>query len=162
MNTPCSCGCVERGSTAPLNLDPRVGTIESHDCRPPEQVLEPDLYEDYVEARGHNWRLLFQEIFGKPQEGRHRTTFFAGDYVYKVPHHWRGVEDNEWEAEQRSCHLAACWIQRDADGFPILVMERVDEEVVGDFPDWVSGIDCCQVGISRRTGQLVAYDFGYW
>lgn len=93
--------------------------------------------------------------------GRNRTTFFAGNYVYKVPRSTHGICDNEHEQDiSHKPNMANCWVWYDADEFPILVMERVDEDLVGDLPEWTHSIDCCQVGISRISGKLVAYDFG--
>lgn len=174
----CSCGCLERGNLAPIVADARAGTVvDFHNCRPPKVVPEPADFEDlgdrhlledpagleeWIRARYLNWRLLFHETFGEPACGRHRCVFAAGDYIYKLPKSWRGVDDNDFEAGRRSCHLASCWIQRDGDGYPILIMERVIEVGGKNHPAWTWAIDCQQVGYSRRTGLLVAYDFGYW
>lgn len=156
-------GCVERGHVGPIDPEPRAGTVvEFRGCRPPENFHESreDL-ESWTRARFLNWKSIFQEIYGEPHCGRHRCVFIAGDYVYKLPQCLNGVYDNEWEGGSRSCHWATSWLWKDGDGFPILIMERVIPVVSGRHPDWVDAIDCQQVGYSKRTGRLVAYDFGY-
>lgn len=116
-----------------------------------------------MRARGKNWMLEFSNIFGPPSRGRHRAAFIMGNYVFKVPMNSMGVDDNEHETNIRSSHHALCWIEYDADNFPILVMERVDIERAKWIrkPHWVNAVDCQQVGHSKRTGQLIIYDFGY-
>lgn len=159
----CHCGCVERGSLAPTDTDPRAGSIvDFPDCRPPKTIPEQGDFEGWIFARYLNWKFLFNETFGESRNGRNRTVFTSGDYVYKLPNSKNGIDDNEFEASRRSCHLATCWIQRDGDGYPILIMERVADAGGQNHPGWTLAIDCQQVGYSRRTGLLVAYDFGYW
>lgn len=49
---------------------------------------------------------------------------------------------------------------------PVVFTEKVDDmsfadikKMFGRVPDWVSSVDCGQVGVNRK-GKLVAYDYG--
>lgn len=98
--------------------------------------------------------------------GRHRAVFaLPGErYVLKVPIVEMGYFDNS--RENRLCRrdgwllrkqMARCRLLPSG----LLVMERVTEpheHERRDFPDWVGGVDCGQVGYTQ-DGRLVAYDF---
>lgn len=137
--------------------------------RPEPYIPEPDpnvSFEDWLVARTQNWIKEFQSVFGHEGEcGRNRHVFSTTNYVYKVPLGMEGISDNYHEEEQQGGHFAECWVEHDADGIPILIMERVTLAVFRDLdraPSWVFGVDCVQVGYSVRTGRLVAFDFGWF
>ncbi len=131
--------------------------------RPLQHLSEPVPNEDFnawCKARGANWIKEFALIFGEPLCGSTRAVFRAGQYVYKVPLSEYGVIDNEHEAAFEDECYAPCRVEHDADGFPILVMECVLYSSWSKIHDWTWSIDGGQVGYSKVSGRLVAYDYG--
>jgi len=135
--------------------------------RPDPILTEPDPkehYDQWLWSRTQNWIKEFQSVFGQEGEwGRNRLVFFTTNYVYKIPLNMEGLGDNDHEALCQGGTNATCWIEEDADGIPILIMERVTPvqyRSMEDAPSWVLGVDCMQVGYSILTGRLVAFDFG--
>lgn len=108
--------------------------------------------------------------------GRNRIVFDMGYYVVKLPSDHAGFGDNDWEGsvsngpEQLANPLDYIQYARTrlmyVQDIPVCLMEKVStEHEVHPFsdksmPDWVSSVDCGQVGYTRR-GRLVAYDWGY-
>lgn len=141
-----------------------IATQES--VRPAAHIDEPPRFEDFegwVYARSANWQQELREVYGEPATGRHRATFVGQDYVLKVPRNSAGIADNTYEASVEHERLAWAFTLSDADGFPLLVMEKVVQAPVGwlpEMPRWTWSIDCGQVGYSKRTGRLVAFDYG--
>ena len=97
--------------------------------RPESYIPEPDpnvSFEGWLAARTKNWIKEFQSVFGHEGEcGRNRHVFFTINYVYKVPLSMEGISDNYHEAKHQGGQFAECWVEHDADGIPILIMERV-------------------------------------
>lgn len=99
--------------------------------------------------------------------GMSRATYRtrSGRHVVKFPHCKAcGEMDNRYEAKGYEAgvpYYARCRLIRVA-GAVCLVMVWVEPlDYTGPpipIPDWVDGIDCRQVGHTRR-GKLVAYDF---
>lgn len=138
-------------------------------ARPEPLLVEPDPQEDFDQwlwARTQNWVKEFQYVFGyEGERGRNRHVFSTTNYVYKIPLGMEGISDNYHEEENQGGHFAECWVEHDADGIPILIMERVTLTSFRDIqraPSWVFAVDCMQVGYSVRTGRLVAFDFGIY
>ncbi len=131
--------------------------------RPEQTTVEPapsHNFDKWVKARSANWSSVLEEIYGPPEKGRHRATFIANDYVIKIPMCEYGVGDNEYEAEQSDRNLAQCHLVYDSDDFPILIMEKVIMVDYDLLPHWAHNVDCSQVGLSKKTGRYVIYDFG--
>jgi hypothetical protein len=109
--------------------------------------------------------------------GRNRITFLFPTYVIKVPRDGYGNADNEHEGcmgryaitnRKRNRGVPVARTRFIAvDHIYIIAMERVNllgwtgvvDHYAGDYPSWVDGIDCGQVGLTR-SGELVAYDYG--
>lgn len=150
----CPCGCVERNSFSPIDSHALDGSDIQEFVRP--NSIDNNL--NYWNKRSIEWIKSFTEVFGEPECGRNRAVFRASNYVYKIPRSEVGAMDNEYENCFRNCHLASSWIVRDADEFPILIMDRVIASQSN--VDWTWSIDGGQVGYSIRTGALVAFDYG--
>ena len=131
--------------------------------RPEQTIVEPAPtynFNQWVKARGANWINILKDVYGPPEEGRHRATFIANDYVIKIPLNEYGVGDNEYEAQQSDPNLAQCHLVYDADDFPILIMEKVIMVPYNVLPGWAHNTDCSQVGLSKKTGKYGVYDLG--
>jgi hypothetical protein len=104
--------------------------------------------------------------------GRNRAILIDPNkrHVIKVPINGMGIRDNEYEYDMFKKYksgreiipVATCKIFY-ADktvGIPLLMMDYVkviNGYTLKDAPNWVSWIDCAQVGYDRK-GNLVAYD----
>lgn len=106
---------------------------------------------------------------GHPKRGAYRLVFDRGDTVVKLPLNADGISDNSREFLHsqgteddifKGVPLAPCHLEYTERGMPFLVMEKVDMVDIDedDYPDWAHKIDAFQLGRSRVTGQLVAYD----
>jgi hypothetical protein len=94
--------------------------------------------------------------------GKDRICFrMKGGYILKFPRHETGEYCNDGEASWKD-ETFAKGRYVEYKGFVCVIQEPLD--ITGPFldksklPDWVYGIDCCQVGYSR-DGTLKAYDF---
>lgn len=102
---------------------------------------------------------------------RTRVVFIFDEYVIKVPNSLDGFRANDWEGSVST----NCFDNTDTqyakaelieiDDIPLVKMEYVKYasekdilERLGFYPDWVSSIDCGQVGFNK-DGLLVAFDF---
>lgn len=104
---------------------------------------------------------LLTDLYGIPHEGRHRLTFFAGDYVVKYPKSSWGAAVNRSEAyDTFDFPTAKCWIE-EVGSVELLWMEKVSRvnPYASYLPEWANAIDAAQVGVNKK-GELVAYDFG--
>lgn len=106
---------------------------------------------------------------GHPKRGAYRLVFDRGDTVVKLPLNADGISDNSREFMHSQgkeidiftgVPLAPCHLEYTDKGMPFLVMEKVDMVDMNeeDYPEWAHKIDAFQLGRSRVTGQLVAYD----
>lgn len=106
---------------------------------------------------------------GHPKRGAYRIVFDRGDTVVKLPLNPDGISDNSREFMHsegkeidifKGVPLAPCHLEYTDRGMPFLVMEKVDmvDMDEDDYPDWAHKVDAFQIGRSRVTGQLVAYD----
>lgn len=104
--------------------------------------------------------------YGEPKCGNSRATYISKNFVFKLPMSEEGAYQNEEECTLLSDDYWQFAKTKliDADS-ALICMERADHasyntiiERLGHLPDFVSGIDCSQVGFNRK-GQLVAYDF---
>lgn len=106
---------------------------------------------------------------GHPKRGAYRLVFDRGDTVVKLPLNADGISDNSREFMHsqgkeidifKGVPLAPCHLEYTDKGMPFLIMEKVDmvDMDEDDYPDWAHKIDAFQLGRSRVTGQLVAYD----
>jgi hypothetical protein len=132
-------------------------------------------------------KLMREMGFCYVHAGRTRWTFLAptATKVYKIPRSNSGIRCNKWEAkyynkrdklkEDWQKNLARCKLMKNG----ILVMEHVipvqlecygtrdlwdadfDYDGVEAFglPDWITMIDCEQVG-RNKNGDLLMYDYG--
>lgn len=97
--------------------------------------------------------------------GLYRAVFkMRGNRVLKIPLNEAGEFCNDGEASiiDRNCARGR-WVE--IEGFVCVIQEYVEDASLaairmrlGRIPDWVSGIDCAQVGFTR-SGRLKAYDF---
>lgn len=142
--------------------------------------ITPDALEFYhnavskaVEIFGEDIRILFERYMRRCkgfESGRNRSVFVFDRYVVKLPRCENGVADNDWEGSisdgpdpyVRHARTRMSYYK----GIPIVFMERVTyatptslRERYGKEPDWVSSVDCGQVGWNRG-GKLVAFDYG--
>ena len=106
---------------------------------------------------------------GHPKRGAYRIVFDRGDTVVKLPLNADGISDNsreflhskgQVEEYYEGVPLAPCHLEYTEKGMPFLVMEKVDmvDMDEADYPEWAHKIDAFQLGRSRVTGKLVAYD----
>lgn len=101
--------------------------------------------------------------------GRHRATYDNGKTVIKIPRHYNGAADNEYEArlfkqygtteDGRGVKLARCKLLKDG----CLVMEKLEQDYYKirhnpSYPNWSAYIDCGQVGVDKK-GVFKAYDY---
>jgi hypothetical protein len=107
----------------------------------------------------------FSSNYVKIGEGLSRKVYDLGKLVVKIPKNSDGYFDNIFEREQFlrirrredvipfvNCYLITI------DCVPLLFCEKIEINIKGkELPDWVSWVDCQQVGINSR-GQFVAYD----
>lgn len=108
--------------------------------------------------------------------GRNRNVFLLpGNLVVKLPRNCLGFSDNDWEgsiSNSKESYERPGYIQYPRtrlayqDDVPILFMEYAEFQTsaqlvarYGEEPSWVWGVDCGQVGLTRR-GRLVAFDYG--
>jgi hypothetical protein len=113
-------------------------------------------------------RLLLDWAFTKYRfldQGNYRAVFkMRGDYVLKIPLNEAGVYCNDGEGSIKDeIYARGRWIE--LNGLVCVIQEYVEDASLSDIrsrfgsiPDWVSGIDCAQVGFTR-SGALKAYDF---
>jgi hypothetical protein len=121
---------------------------------------------------------LLNRYFNKTDKvhgGRNRIAFEFDTYVVKLPITLNGIADNDWEgsvsndpdAEPNVWQVQYARTRLYYKGeIPVLFMEKVNyttrEELIDRFgkePEWVSCVDCGQVGFNKG-GKLVAYDYG--
>lgn len=126
---------------------------------PPDDlgIPAPDRFRPFIDRHG------LTRVGSGCSRATYRTR--SGRYVVKFP--WCddcGETDNRYEHKGFSAgvpYYARCRLIRVA-GADCLVMEWVDPlkcfDPPDELPDWVDGIDCSQVGHTRR-GKLVAYDY---
>lgn len=103
--------------------------------------------------------------YGYLASGLYRAVFkMRGDRVLKVPLNEAGefCNDGEGSVIDETCARGR-WLE--IDGFVCVIQEYVDDVSLstirarlGHIPDWVTGVDCAQVGFTR-SGHLKAYDF---
>lgn len=98
-------------------------------------------------------------------QGTYRAVFrMNGDHVLKIPLNEAGVYCNDGEGSIKDeIYARGRWIE--LDGLVCVIQEYVEDASLreirlklGSIPDWVSGIDCAQVGFTKG-GILKAYDF---
>lgn len=98
--------------------------------------------------------------------GLYRVVFkMKGNLVFKFPLSASGEYCNDGEGSWFGEELAKGRLHY-IKGFTCLFQEYVREvsnqeikEVLGEVPDWVSGIDCGQVGFAKDGTTLKAFDF---
>lgn len=106
---------------------------------------------------------------GYVKKGAYRMVFDRGDTVIKIPLNSQGLTDNsrefmhsqgKGEDYHKGVPIASSHMEYTDRGLPYLVMEKVDMVDLEDheFPAWAKKIDANQLGRSRVTGKLVAYD----
>jgi hypothetical protein len=101
-------------------------------------------------------------------EGRNRKVYRHKNYVIKIPINEYGDLDNLRESLEYKRNrekngkswdiLGRCKLLK--NGYLLMeYIELVDNPYSKDMPEWVSFIDCGQVGYDKR-GRLKAYDYG--
>ncbi len=100
--------------------------------------------------------------------GKDRLTFDLGDMVLKIPRRPDYVKINECEAElyMRARQPGHKFFGRLAEtclliirDIPCILMEKLIPLEDGQEPEWAYDVDCAQVGLNPRTGEILAYDF---
>lgn len=157
-----------------------TGPYHTRDDNGNEVVRTIDTWDWYrmivaqaVRVFGEDIRPLFDRYVNRCdtfESGRNRGVFLFNTYVVKLPITEFGVADNDWEGSISDgpdpyVHHARTRMAYH-NGIPILFMERVQYATIakmvklyGTEPDWVSSVDCGQVGWNGR-GKLVAFDYG--
>ena len=145
---------------------------------PPHEVksLLPTQF-GHPQAELDLWR-LYERYMRRCRDyviGRNRIVFMFATYVVKLPWTFDGIADNDWEGSVSNdpdepysdwqVQYARTRIHYEGE-IPVVFMERVrpllGKDIVARFgyePEWVSSVDCGQVGLNR-AGRLVAYDYG--
>lgn len=144
----------------------------------PQEWWETEAWEDIhanaefdpTDKRYFDLINAFYHRYGIPLVSRTRVVFNTGDgYVIKVPITEEGVQACIYEVQfsnQEDPYVPVAhteFVQEHpvASDLVVVKMEEVtpvySELSYGTFPDWVSQVDCEQVGINR-AGKLVAYD----
>jgi len=95
-------------------------------------------------------------------KARHKAVFTSKFIVIKVPLNERGLIDVFHEAylysKKDDENLAPCKIVL-INELPVLFMQKLKLDSVGNLPDWARNVDRCQVGLNSK-GQFKAYDYG--
>lgn len=158
--------------------EPYVYSENDWKLLPPHEVLSllPTQF-GHASAEADLWK-LYERYMRRCRDyliGRNRITFMFSTYVVKLPWTFDGFTDNDWEGsisnipdapysdwEIQYARTRLCYVGE----IPVLFMERVEPlsgrrvvERFGYEPEWVSFVDCGQVGLTR-SGRLVAYDYG--
>ena len=99
-------------------------------------------------------------------QGNYRKTYLlpSGKYVIKIPINDDGQYNNWGEVkeykEDKSGLLARCRLFKYRNQLCCIMEKLTIPKDLHNLPDWCSGIDCQQVGYTRK-GKLVAYDWYY-
>lgn len=141
-----------------------LNLFEYESTKTPTESFEPKNLELYV---WEEYKEVYEIFKDNPRiVGRTRVVFFLEDgAVVKVPFTEEGIAANRYEAdvfneEDPFIKMAKCNLEKVTENSPeILRMEKVTPILYWDkpAPDWVSFVDCQQVGINSK-GDLVAYD----